>query len=100
VSKYKEPCGCESNDTHWTKLCPQHEEERKGREHEMKLDSLQWLITHYQRFPQEENLHHVVRRLAEVGREAYGRPAIVQFLNANANLVKQAIRAIAKPAAQ
>lgn len=98
MSKHKEPCGCVSNDTHWLTLCPTHEAERAGREHEVKLDSLQWLMNHYDRFPNEDNLRHVVLRLKQVGRDAYSRSNIVDWLRANAEPVKQAIQRLAKAA--
>lgn len=95
----KEPCGCVSNETSWVSLCPTHLAEREAREQELPLDSLQWLINHYERFPQQENLRHVVIRLAQVGKQAYTRPAILQWVRAHADLVKQAASQAAKPAA-
>jgi hypothetical protein len=92
----KEPCGCESNDTHWTKLCPTHEAERKGREHELKLDSLQWLINHYEQFPNEDNLRHVVIRLKQVGRDAYSRSDIVDWIKSRQVVIKATIVRLAK----
>src|SRR4051812_11713494 len=96
MSKSKEPCGCVSDGTRWLTLCPVHEAERKGREHEVKLDSLQWLIKHYERFPNEDNLRHVIIRLKQVGRDAYSRSDIVNWLRQNADVVKRAIHELAK----
>lgn len=86
----KEPCGCRSNDTHWIELCSAHTAERAGREHERKLDSLQWLIDHHDRFPNEDNLRHVVKRLAEVGSAVSARPVLVGWIRANAAQVRAA----------
>lgn len=83
MSTTKENCGCEHNETHWTKLCPEHEAERKGREHEVKLDSLQWLITHYDRFPNEDNLRHVIARIKDVGSAANSRRNLVDWIKAH-----------------
>ena len=65
----KEPCGCVSDGARWIALCPTHESERTGREHEVALDSLQWLMKHYDKFPNEDNLRHAVKRLREVGQQ-------------------------------
>lgn len=96
----KEPCGCESDDTSWVKLCAAHETERSLRIGEAALDSLQWLINHYERFPQEENLRHAVFRLAQVGKAAYGRPSIVLWVRTNADSVKRIARGVTESAAR
>lgn len=87
--KYKEPCGCVSDDAQWLTLCPEHFKLRENRLNEVKLDSLQWLMFHYDRFPNEDNLSHVVKRLAEVGASAKSRPAIIQWILKNATLIKR-----------
>ena len=85
-----EPCGCESNETEWVKLCPEHFKLRENRLREVKLDSLEWLVFHYQRFPQPENLQHVIERLHQVGATVKTRPVLVQWILKNASLIKQA----------
>lgn len=91
MAKYKEPCGCESDDTQWTKLCPEHFKLRENRLWDVKLDSLEWLMRHYDRFPNEDNLHHVIVRLAQVGTQtAAARPSVVGWIRANAVALKQA----------
>lgn len=96
MPKSKEPCGCISDENRWLELCPTHEAERKGREHEMKLDSLQWLMNHYDRFPNEDNLHHVVLRLKQVGRDAYSRSNLVDWIKSRHVVIKAAIARLAK----
>jgi len=94
MTTYKEPCGCVSDATRWIKLCPVHEAERVGREHEARLDSLQWLIDHYTRFPTEDNFRHVIERFKDVGPAANSRPAIVKWILAHAKQIQQAARAV------
>lgn len=85
-----ETCGCVSNALRWIELCATHEAERAERWREASLDSLQWLINHYKRFPNEDNLRHVCERLAQVGTAAKSRPTIVQWILSNATAIKQA----------
>lgn len=80
MSTSKEPCGCVSNETHWISLCEIHKAEHAGREHEMPLDSLRWLMSWYDRFPTEDNLRHVIIRIKAVGAGANARPDIVQWI--------------------
>lgn len=99
MPKYKEPCGCISDDTQWLTLCPEHFKLRENRLREMPLDSLEWLMRHHDRFPNEDNLRHVIIRLKQVGRDAYSRGDIVNWLRTNADVVKRTIHKLAQPVA-
>lgn len=82
---YKEPCGCRytTEPSRWVQLCDEHEKERGARFEESCLDSLGWLIEHYEKFPNEDNLRHVITRIKTVGKLIARRPQIVAWIKAN-----------------
>jgi phenylalanine-4-hydroxylase len=88
-AKYKEPCGCTSDDSQWIELCPEHFELRKNRLHEVKLDSMEWLMHHYDRFPNEDNFQHILTRFKELGVAVRSRPAIVKWILTHADEIKR-----------
>lgn len=70
MAKNKEPCGCVSDEKQWVSRCPAHEAEAAADRARMALESLRWLMRHYDRFPNEDNLRHVIVRIKEVGSAA------------------------------
>lgn len=85
-----ETCGCVSNDTHWIKLCAVHLEERAASKQRSDIDSLRWLMAHYDRFPNEDNLYHVVKRIREVGSAIALDPTCTAWVRGHAALVIKA----------
>lgn len=90
----KHKCGCRSTDepSRWVELCAEHEAERGARFAESQLDSMEWLIQHYAKFPNEDNLRHVIDRLRALGAAVNKRPSLVQLIAAH----RPAILAAAK----
>lgn len=81
MSNTKHPCGCVSNDTHWTGRCEKHQAESDADLSRMAISSLHWLMQHYDKWPNEDNLRHVIQRIKEVGTPAIAKdPRCAQWI--------------------
>lgn len=88
-------CGCVSNDSHWIKLCAAHQTERAAALERAALSSLRYLMRHYDRFPTEDNLRHVITRIKEVGSAVSGDHECTVWIKGRRDLILKAAKAAA-----